>query len=231
MLAPRSKDAPSNRGTAFEAGRATKPCALPFARCRAASQSQTRSPTRLGIDGGSHRHDRRRHRRCSGRSRGTRGAVRYDIAASRLPVGRVAARHRDPDDHFIRGRVLDRAARRASRPRGRRSRCTRSLSWGPMVAWAGSTERTRAMSEDQRKDDERLPAWGRGGADPDQGVAGPLAAARRGASRFLDRVEGRSRREPRGTLGRFRRRRGPQAGRPLLEATEEPKRSLDDLLG
>ena len=48
MLAPRSNDAPSDRGTACEAGRATTSCALPFARCRAASQSQTRFPTRLG---------------------------------------------------------------------------------------------------------------------------------------------------------------------------------------
>ena len=46
MLAPRSKDAPSGSGTACFAGSATSSCAVPSARFRAASHSQTRSPTR-----------------------------------------------------------------------------------------------------------------------------------------------------------------------------------------
>ena len=48
MLAPRSKDAPSGKGMACFAGSATSSCAVPSARFRAASHSQTRSPTRAG---------------------------------------------------------------------------------------------------------------------------------------------------------------------------------------
>jgi hypothetical protein len=99
-----------------------------------------------------------------------------------------------------------------------------------MVAWAGSTERTRAMSEDQRKDDERLLARAEEALTQikvSQGLSEPHAAVLAALRIRLRGDQGGSLEE---LLAASEDDEGPKLD-DLFSKPEEPKRSLDDLLG
>ena len=99
-----------------------------------------------------------------------------------------------------------------------------------MVAWAGSTERTRAMSEDQRKDDERLLARAEEALTQikvSQGLSEPHAAVLAALRIRLKGDQGGSLED---LLAASEDDAGPKLD-DLFSKSEEPKRSLDDLLG
>jgi hypothetical protein len=99
-----------------------------------------------------------------------------------------------------------------------------------MVAWAASTERTRAMSEDQRKDDERLLARAEEALTQikvSQGLSEPHAAVLAALRIRLKGDQGGSLED---LLAAAEDDEGSKLD-DLFSKPEEPKRSLDDLLG
>jgi hypothetical protein len=99
-----------------------------------------------------------------------------------------------------------------------------------MVAWARSTERTRAMSEDQRKDDERLLARAEEALTQikvSQGLSEPHAAVLAALRIRLKGDQGGSLEE---LLAASENDEALKLD-DLFSKPEEPKRSLDDLLG
>jgi hypothetical protein len=99
-----------------------------------------------------------------------------------------------------------------------------------MVAWAGSSERTSVMSEDQRKDDERLLARAEEALTQikvSQGLSEPHAAVLAALRIRLKGDQGGSLEE---LLAASDDDEGPTLD-DLFSKPEEPKRSLDDLLG
>jgi hypothetical protein len=99
-----------------------------------------------------------------------------------------------------------------------------------MVAWAGSTERTRAMTDDQRGDDERLLARAEEALTQikvSQGLSEPHAAVLAALRIRLKGDQGGSLEE---LLAASEDDEGPTLD-DLFSKPEEPKRSLDDLMG
>jgi hypothetical protein len=99
-----------------------------------------------------------------------------------------------------------------------------------MVAWAGSTERTRAMTDDQRRDDERLLARAEEALTQikvSQGLSEPHAAVLAALRIRLKGDQGGSLEE---LLAASEDDEGPTLD-DLFSKPEEPKRSLDDLMG
>jgi hypothetical protein len=99
-----------------------------------------------------------------------------------------------------------------------------------MVAWAGSTERTRGMSEDQRKDDGRLLARAEEALTQikvSQGLSEPHAAVLAALRIRLKGDQGGSLED---LLAAAEDDEGSKLD-DLFSKPEEPKRSLDDLLG
>jgi len=99
-----------------------------------------------------------------------------------------------------------------------------------MVAWAGSTERTSAMSEQQRSDDERLLARAEEALTQikvSQGLSEPHAAVLAALRIRLKGDKGGSLEE---LLAASEDDAGPKLD-DLFSKPKEPKRSLDDLLG
>jgi hypothetical protein len=99
-----------------------------------------------------------------------------------------------------------------------------------MVAWAGSTERMRAMGEDQRKDDERLLARAEEALTQikvSQGLSEPHAAVLAALRIRLKGDQGGSLED---LLAASEDDAGPKLD-DLFSKPEGPKRSLDDLLG
>jgi hypothetical protein len=99
-----------------------------------------------------------------------------------------------------------------------------------MVAWAGSTERTDAMSEDQRKNDERLLARAEEALTQikvSQGLSEPHAAV---LAALRIRLKGDRGGSLEDLLAASEDDAGPKLD-DLFSQPEEPKRSLDDLLG